>query len=175
MAGTAKLIVLSEQVQTQKMYELSERIYTIGRTDDQKICLPDSTVSSQHCELIRNEDGSFNVQDLGSSNGTRINGVRITQQRLEHSDILQVGNIEILYHSEETSSAIGQSSPHTGINLENTENGIPINEMVNVNPFKKDKKKIDKKKVNLFITLSFALLIVVVLALAVYLIINFYR
>ena len=175
MAGTSKLIILSEQVRTQKMYELSEDLYTIGRTDDQTICLPDSTVSSQHCELTRNDDGSYTANDLGSSNGTRINGVRITQQRLQHSDILQVGGIEIMYHSDNEASNINHGSTQTGINLENTENGIPINEMVNVNPFKKDKRKVDKKKVNLVIMLSFSLLIAVVVCLVVYLIINFYK
>ena len=97
------------------------------------------------------------------------------EQKLQHSDILQVGGIEILYHCEDGASGNPLNTPHTGINLENTENGVPINEMANVNPFKKDKKKVDKKKVNLLITVSFSLLMVVVLVLAVYLIINFYK
>ena len=173
MSGTSKLIVLSEQITTQKLYNLSEEVYTIGRVEDQNICLPDSTVSSQHCEIIRNDDGSYHVQDLGSSNGTRINGVRITQQRLEHSDILQVGGIEIMYHCEGSNFGTEQNSSRTGINLENTENGVPINEMVNVNPFKKDKKKVNKKKINLVVTIFFSILGIVVLGLVVYLFINF--
>ena len=167
------MIVLSEQISTQKMYELSNSVYTIGRVEDQNICLPDSTVSSQHCELHRQEDGSYQVQDLGSSNGTRINGIRITEQRLEHSDILQVGGIEIMYHCEGSHINSGQTSSRTGINLENTENGLPINEMVNVNPFQKDKKKVDKKKINLLVKVFFSILFAIVIALAVYLLIQF--
>ena len=169
---SSKLLVLSDQITTQKEHELTEDLYTIGRTDAQNICLPDSTVSSQHCELTRNDDGSYSVQDLGSSNGTRINGVRIMEQKLVHSDILQVGGIEILYHNDDESVEATKVSPQTGINLENTENGVPINDMVNVNPLKKDVKKINTKKVNLVITVSISVLIIVVFVLAIYLLMN---
>ena len=172
MNGTPKLIILTEKVQAEKMFELSAALYTIGRGEDQSVCLPDSTVSSAHCQLTRNDDGNYSVLDLGSSNGTRINGIRITEQKLEHSDILQVGGIEILYHSDNHSRNFTPSTRQTGINLENTENGVPINEMENVNPFKRDKKNIDKKKVNLIFTLAFSLLILAVLVLAGYFIRN---
>ena len=175
MSQVPKLVVLSDQIQGKKLFELSEDVYTIGRSDDQSICLQDSTVSSRHCELIRNEDGAFNVQDLGSANGTRINGVRIMEQALGHSDILQVGGVEVLFHHDEGSVPTNQNPPQTGINLENTENGVQINQLANVNPLKSGSKKVDAKKVNLLITISISVLIVLVLVLAVFLLLSFLK
>ena len=45
--------------------------------------------------LVKDDD-SYVAHDKNSTNGTRINGIRITEQRLCNGDILQVGGIEIL-------------------------------------------------------------------------------
>ena len=49
------------------------------------------------------------IKDLDSTNGTRINGERITEQKLRRNDILRLGNIELLYDSEH--SPPGQPMP----------------------------------------------------------------
>ncbi len=102
MAPTPKLIVLSEQLRGQT-YELTEDVYTIGRQEDQSICIVDATVSSRHCELVRNDDGLYTARDVGSTNGTRINGTRIEEQKLVNSDILQVGAVELLFDCDDKS------------------------------------------------------------------------
>ena len=100
MAGAPKVIFLSGQLRGQA-FELAKDEYTIGRTEDCGICIPDPTVSSAHATLVRTDDGAYEARDEGSPTGTRINGVRIDQagQRLAHNDILQVGDVEVLYHS----------------------------------------------------------------------------
>ena len=100
MAGTLKIIILSEQLRGQSV-ELVKDEYTIGRTEDCDICIPDPTVSSPHATLVKTDDGVYEARDAGSSNGTRVNGVRIDQagKPLAHSDILQVGGVEMLYDS----------------------------------------------------------------------------
>ncbi len=148
MASTPKFIVLTEAYNGEKLFELTDEIYTLGRTDDNSVYIPDNSVSSKHCELHRNADGSYSAVDLGSSNGTRINGVRVENQKLVHSDILQVGGIEIMFHCDDEAVTSGQNS-QTGINLEDTAGGLQIQELENVNPFKKGAKKSDGKKANL--------------------------
>jgi pSer/pThr/pTyr-binding forkhead associated (FHA) protein len=140
---TSKLIILSEQHEGQRIYQISEPVYTIGRTEDQSVCLPDSTVSTNHCKLIRNENGSYRVVDLDSSNGTRINGEEISEETLKHSDMLQVGGIEILYNSDDEAVSEDQGVD-TGINIEDSAGGLQIQEMGNVNPFKKEKNNVAK-------------------------------
>jgi predicted component of type VI protein secretion system len=61
----------------------------IGRRDDCDIALRFPNVSSRHCELELLE-GYWQVRDLGSSNGTKVNGVRIVAQWLMPGDELAV-------------------------------------------------------------------------------------
>lgn len=137
MAGNSKIIVLSEQLRGQS-FELTEPKYTIGRHEDCHICIPDPTVSNHHCTLVRMDDMSgYVARDEGSTNGTRVNGVRLQQdqeQRLVNSDILQVGAIEMLYDSEDKDEPAAAST-RTGINLQNTAGTTTISEIPNFSPF----------------------------------------
>lgn len=62
----------------------------LGRREDCQIRIPLANVSRQHCEL-RVEGNSVLVRDLGSSNGTFVNGQRIEEKRLAAGDALTVG------------------------------------------------------------------------------------
>src|SRR5262249_44695582 len=63
----------------------------LGRQLDSNICLPPKAVSRQHAQILSEKD-SFFVEDLGSSNGTYLNGVRVEgRQPLTERDTLQIG------------------------------------------------------------------------------------
>ena len=100
MPAVPTLTILSEELKG-KRFELTEQVYTVGRSDKQKISIPVTTISSLHCELVKAPDGSYAVKDAGSTNGTRINGVKITAQKLTDSDILQIGGVELMYKSND--------------------------------------------------------------------------
>ena len=70
MAGTPKLIILSEQLRGQR-FELIEDLYTCGRVEGRDICIVDPTISTHHCDFIKQE-GSYLLIDKGSTNGTRV-------------------------------------------------------------------------------------------------------
>jgi pSer/pThr/pTyr-binding forkhead associated (FHA) protein len=54
--------------------------------------LQDDTVSRRHCRVWWSADGGwYMVEDLGSSNGTRLNGQRISSSQLQDGDVLQIG------------------------------------------------------------------------------------
>jgi hypothetical protein len=63
---------------------------TIGRTPDNQIVVPVREVSRKHAEIALNEGGYF-LKDLGSPNGTFVNGQRVTEQRLEDGDRIGLG------------------------------------------------------------------------------------
>jgi predicted ester cyclase len=63
----------------------------IGRTPDNDVALADLDVSRYHAELHRNPDGSFEIVDLGSHNGTYVNGTRITRAMLTEQDVISIG------------------------------------------------------------------------------------
>ncbi|MDT8391597.1 MAG: FHA domain-containing protein [Lentisphaeria bacterium] len=133
MAGNPKIIVLSEQFRGQS-FELTEGKYTVGRGEDCGICLPDPTISAHHCSLERTGDGTYQLVDAGSTNGTRVNGVRVKQQNMVNSDIIQVGAIEMLFDSEAKSGA-ESASTQTGINLQTSAGTTMVNSVPNFSPF----------------------------------------
>ena len=66
---------------------------TVGRRESADIVLRFPNVSGSHCELSL-VDGYWYVKDLGSSNGTKVNGTRVSEQRLDPGDTLSVSKHE---------------------------------------------------------------------------------
>jgi hypothetical protein len=70
---------------------------TIGRSPDCDIFLDDVTVSRQHAVLLHSND-SFQIEDLGSLNGTFLNRKRIeSAEKLENGDELQIGKYRLSF------------------------------------------------------------------------------
>ena len=159
-----RIIVLSE-VMRGKTYELTEDSYAIGRAEDNNICVPDGTISSFHCEIIKDED-SYIAKDQNSTNGTRINGIKITEQRLCNSDILQVGGIEILYDCEDKAN-VTSITTQASINLEMSPGTLMNGGLSNIDPTKRSVTidgSSDKPKL-LFMSIMIILVVVVVVLL----------
>ncbi len=74
-----------------KIFNLVQRRTIIGRGQDADIVLDSSTVSRRHAELSIVEQEGIVIQDLNSSNGTYVNGKKITQSLLHEGDIFSVG------------------------------------------------------------------------------------
>jgi hypothetical protein len=81
---------------------LASKPVKIGRLPDCDIVLGDANVSRHHAEIRRSDDGSggYVVVDLGSTNGTKVNGVRVHSQRLEHGDEVAVGAARMRYEAQ---------------------------------------------------------------------------
>jgi len=70
---------------------------TIGRSPECDIFLDDVTVSRSHAVLLQH-DGAFQIEDLGSLNGTFLNRKRIESvEKLENGDELQIGKYRLSY------------------------------------------------------------------------------
>ncbi|HQX77037.1 MAG TPA: FHA domain-containing protein, partial [Thermoflexales bacterium] len=67
----------------------------LGRDDFNDVVLSDSRASRMHAEISAHEDGSFTVRDLGSRNGTHLNGRRIHVARAYPGDTLQIGRTKL--------------------------------------------------------------------------------
>jgi pSer/pThr/pTyr-binding forkhead associated (FHA) protein len=72
----------------------------IGRDKLSQIRLDSSSVSSQHA-VIRLENNHLTLQDLKSTNATRVNGKRIREQELRHGDVITLGTERLVYFSNE--------------------------------------------------------------------------
>lgn len=69
---------------------LVRHVLTVGRRESCDICLRFPNVSSRHCELSFIE-GYWYVRDLGSTNGLKVNGVRVREKMLHPNDELSIG------------------------------------------------------------------------------------
>ena len=74
----------------------TERV-TIGRQTGCSIVIRDTNVSREHVQLRRRPNG-WTVRDLGSTNGTKLNGVRVEgEQMLANGDVIMLGSVKVTF------------------------------------------------------------------------------
>ena len=73
----------------------AEPTATIGRLPDNTIIIDSPGVSGHHA-CVFSTDGQYTVEDLQSTNGTFVNGVRVSRQVLQHGDVVKVGDHELV-------------------------------------------------------------------------------
>lgn len=78
--------------------ELRQPVTVIGRAADAGVRLADQAVSRRHAEIHISDDGA-SVADLKSTNGTLLNGARVTTAALVDGDELRVGETVLIFHS----------------------------------------------------------------------------
>jgi pSer/pThr/pTyr-binding forkhead associated (FHA) protein len=119
----AKLVVLSAGM-TGRSHELKVDKTTIGRVEDNTFQIAEPSVSSHHCEvLLRGSD--IVVRDLNSTNGTFINGEKITESVLKPGQILRLGQIEMRLETEATTPAPSKKVDQTMV----MQRGVSLNEL----------------------------------------------
>jgi EAL domain-containing protein (putative c-di-GMP-specific phosphodiesterase class I) len=72
--------------------------FTIGRSDAVHLRIDSTQVSREHARILKHQ-GELRIKDLGSTNGTFVNGQRVQEARLEHGDILHIAAAEFTYFS----------------------------------------------------------------------------
>jgi enamine deaminase RidA (YjgF/YER057c/UK114 family) len=105
-------------------HPLTAKSIRIGRTPDNDIALADLDVSRHHAELRPNPDGSFEIIDLNSHQGTYVNGERITHTMLTEQDIISIGHAtfrlsggELRRYADEGAMTIADRLDFLGIEL----------------------------------------------------------
>ena len=78
---------------------IDQDVLKFGRLPDCAIFINDPNVSRHHAEIRRNEDRAWLV-DLGSTNGTRVNGIRVGEHLLHHGDVITVGRTSFRYEND---------------------------------------------------------------------------
>ncbi len=80
-------------------FEVTKPVVLIGRSHECDVRLADINVSRRHAE-IRQEGTSYVLVDLGSTNGTEVNGRRIRRAKLEPGDTITLGSSRLLFSRE---------------------------------------------------------------------------
>ena len=121
---------------TGKSFDLFGGEISVGRVGDNKVQIEHASVSGHHA-VLRLDALDYVIKDLDSTNGTRINGERITEQKLRRNDILRLGNIELLYDSEHAPPGRPMPNPSERVNLaECVTHGRPA-DFINASPLVK--------------------------------------
>lgn len=98
---------------SQTSYELSEEKTTVGRADGNMLRIEDPSVSSHHAEIVLSGD-QLHVRDLGSTNGTFLNGERIPEGVVNAGDELRFGAVVcMLGGADAGSGTAAQPLPET--------------------------------------------------------------
>jgi len=79
---------------TGRTHELEVDKTTVGRVEDNMFQVAEPSVSSHHCEILK-EGNKVIIKDLNSTNGTFINGEKITESELKPGQMLRLGQVEI--------------------------------------------------------------------------------
>jgi hypothetical protein len=92
------VVVKSAELDEGIDFELDSAQLTVGRGGQNDVTLPsDEYASARHARFEPRQDGVW-VQDLGSTNGTYLNGTRLERpRRLTHGDIVRVGETDLRY------------------------------------------------------------------------------
>ena len=104
----ASLRVLEGELKGQT-FELTKPLSRIGRREvGNDWVLADPSVSGMHCEVERTVDG-FLVRDIGSTNGTKVNGVTIREQMLTRDDVIAAGDVTFAIEGDDVPVSNGAS------------------------------------------------------------------
>ncbi len=83
----------------------------MGRETDNDLQLPVAGVSRYHAKAVEQEDGAWKIVDLGSSNGIKVNGLRVNEQILSDGDLIHLGPVVLRFRSPPAPPPGASASP----------------------------------------------------------------
>ena len=125
------ILVVQEGQLAGKRWPLNKSELTIGRGEDCDIVLPDRQVSRHHFRVVRDDDG-YNVEDLGSKNGTYINGAPVRgSMQLQDGDEIQVAlSVRLMFVGAEATLPLTQEMlrvAQPGLRLNKSQRQVWVN------------------------------------------------
>ena len=107
-----------------RSFPLQREATVLGRREDCDIRIPLGEVSRKHCRLIIEAD-TLRAEDMGSSNGTFVNGARVQEAIIQAGDALQIGSVVFVVQIDGV-PADGEIQPAAGAPVEgDTKTGVP--------------------------------------------------
>src|SRR5207245_2820644 len=121
-------------------HDLTDNVITIGRAPDNMIVIDDPSVSGRHAQL-RLAGEVYQLKDLESTNGTRINGIPVTETALHFDDRIRFGAVDALFEPDMRES---QPLPQLEeLEAKPAESSVAPVDFTNASPFSRRKQKND--------------------------------
>lgn len=83
-----------------RRFEIDRDETVIGRAPGNEFVIEDPSVSGRHCRITR-RGRTFTLIDLGSTNGTQLNGVPVTERRLNPGDAISAGSVDLVFDGDD--------------------------------------------------------------------------
>ncbi|HEY0369578.1 MAG TPA: FHA domain-containing protein [Chthoniobacterales bacterium] len=123
-------------------YELSAEVISIGRAAENTIQIDDASVSSRHAQLHLVGE-TFHLQDLDSTNGTRVNGKAVTSVALRAGDQIRFGKVDAQFDSDVAVESAPITPVLTTVEARPAEVSALPADFANASPFTKRKVERD--------------------------------
>ena len=104
-----KCRIVTQQIANRREWVFEHGVITIGSLDDNNLVIKDDTVSRYHAEIIQ-EDDTYIIRDLESTNGTWVNQVRIKEAYLTEGCSLRFGQAEFIFQPLDEEVAVVPSN-----------------------------------------------------------------
>ena len=103
-------MVVKQKDGNTKEFNFNEGPISIGRGADSQVFLPDKAVSRKHAVVHVADDGTWTLEDMGSSNKTFLNDKAVTKAQIKHGDCLRITDftIDIVFEDD----AVEEAPPH---------------------------------------------------------------
>lgn len=120
----AKIIVTFNGLVQQEI-TISKSRLTVGRRPSNDIVIDHLTVSGQHAAIDTSSNGSF-VLDLGSTNGTMVNGQPVKKHLLQDDDVIDIGKYKLRYQAEHSSKSTFAPEKNQPVSVERANAKIKV-------------------------------------------------
>ena len=91
-------------------YTMDRDLIIVGRSNKSDIVIENLSVSRRHAEIQR-KDGEYYLTDLGSANGSVVNGVRVSRTQIVHNDVIRLGKHDLYFLVPETLDRVPAEAP----------------------------------------------------------------
>jgi pSer/pThr/pTyr-binding forkhead associated (FHA) protein len=106
-------LVLVKRNGSRKNFPLPSSVTVIGRRRNCDLWVPLASVSRKHCQLSRN-DGVLKIRDLGSRNGTFLNGKRVDEAVVKAGDSIKIGPLAFVFQIDGQPETVVQAGSAAG-------------------------------------------------------------
>jgi pSer/pThr/pTyr-binding forkhead associated (FHA) protein len=127
-------------------HELTGDVITIGRATDNTLPIDNASVSGHHAKIEPIGDGGYMLVDMGSTNGTRLNGVDLKPEeshKLDPGDRIRFGHVEAVFDPENAKAEDAQELPGDDHVAAVAKSSVKPSNFMNASPFQKRTTKKD--------------------------------
>jgi pSer/pThr/pTyr-binding forkhead associated (FHA) protein len=137
-------------------HDLTDEVITIGRAPDNMIVIDDPSVSGRHAQL-RLAGEVYQLKDLDSTNGTRVNGIPVTETALRFDDRIRFGAVDALFEPDMRGSLPLPELEE--LEAKPAESSVAPFDFTNASPFPRRKQKNDPIRTVILAAAAVALLV----------------